>query len=110
VSRERANARAEREAAAADQRAADRERREREAADRARRDERALRWRRLRLWQSAPGRRKTEGRAALATMALVLFVVVYVMTSSVKAVLGMALILLIASPMLIKLTFDRSHK
>jgi hypothetical protein len=110
VSRERAIARAQREAAAAEQAAADQERREREAAERVRRDQRALRWRRLRLWQSAPGRRKTEGRAALATMTLVLFVLVYVLTSSFKAVLGMALILLIASPMLIKLTFDRSHK
>ncbi|MEO8888841.1 MAG: hypothetical protein ABI301_04355 [Jatrophihabitantaceae bacterium] len=110
MSRARAVARAEREAAAAKRAKADRARREREASERARRESRALHWRRLRLWHSAPGRRRSEGRAVLATTALVLFVVVYVLTGSVRAVLGMALILLVASPMLIKLTFDRSHK
>ena len=110
MSRERAVARAEREAAAARQAELDQARREREAADRVRRDRRALRWRRLRLWQSASGRRAAEGRAVLGTAALVLLVVVYVLTGSLRAVLGMALILLVASPMLIKLTFDRSHK
>jgi hypothetical protein len=110
VSRARALARAEREAAAAQKKVADEQRREREAAERARRDQRALRWRRLRIWQGAPGRRRAEVRAGLATLTLVLFVVIYVITGSVRALLGMALILIIASPMLIKLSFDRSHK
>ncbi|MGH8963330.1 MAG: hypothetical protein ACRDWT_19425 [Jatrophihabitantaceae bacterium] len=110
MSRQRALARAEREAAAVRRAANDQARRQRESLERARRDLRALRWRRLRLWQSAPGRRRTEDRAVLATLSLVLFVVVYVLTGSIRAVLGMALILLVAGPVLVKLTSDRSRK
>jgi hypothetical protein len=111
VSKARAHARAEREAAAARRRADADARREREVAERARRERRDLTWRRLRLWQHGPGfRRNKEAWAALATLVMVILLLSYLFTSSLGAVLFVGLVLLIASPALVKLFLDRSHK
>jgi Flp pilus assembly protein TadB len=104
-------ARAEREAAAARRRAEAQTRREREVAERARRERRELTWRRVRLWQHGPAfRRHKEAWAALATMVMVILLLTYLFTSSLGAVLFVALVLLIAGPALVKLFIDRSHK
>ncbi|MDT4976604.1 MAG: hypothetical protein QOG98_2362 [Pseudonocardiales bacterium] len=104
-------ARAEREAAAARRRAQAQARREREVAERSRRERRELNWRRVRLWQHGPAfRRHKEAWAALATLILVILLLSYLFTSSLGAVLFVALVLLIASPALVKLFIDRSRK
>jgi Flp pilus assembly protein TadB len=111
LSKERARARAVREAAAAQKAAAEKERREKEAAAQARRERRDLAWRRNRLWQHGSGyRRRKEAIAALLTLDLVVLLVAYLLTSSVQAVLFVLLVLIIASPALAKLIFDRSRK
>jgi hypothetical protein len=111
VSKARAVARAEREAAAAGRRAEADARRERENTERARRERRDLTWRRLRLWQHGPAfRRNKEAWAGLATLVMVVLLLTYLFTSSLGAVLFVALVLLIASPALVKLLIDRSHK
>jgi Flp pilus assembly protein TadB len=111
VSKQRAAARAERATATA-RRAADGEaRRAREQAERARRERRDLLWRRVRLWQHGPAfRRHKEAWAALATTVLVLLVVAYLFTGSFGAVMLVGLVLVIASPALVKLFLDRSRK
>jgi Flp pilus assembly protein TadB len=104
-------ARAEREAAAARRRVEAQARREREVAERSRRERRELTWRRVRLWQHGPAfRRHKEAWAALATLILVILLLSYLFTSSLGAVLFVALVLLIASPALVKLFIDRSRK
>ncbi|MEO6884816.1 MAG: hypothetical protein ABI232_00825 [Jatrophihabitantaceae bacterium] len=110
MSKARALARAEREAVAAERAARLHVQHEREAAERAKAARRALVWRRVRLWQRGASHRHTEVRAALASLVLVLLVLAYLFTGSFTAVFGTALILLIASPLLLKLSFDRSHK
>jgi len=111
MSNERARARAVREAEAAERAAAQAEQRAKIAADRARRERRDLRWRRLRLWQHGSGfHRKRDTWAALATLALVLMLTTYLFTSSAQAVLLVALILVIAGPALVMLTFDRRNR
>jgi Flp pilus assembly protein TadB len=111
VSKDRAAARAEREAAAARRIAAAQARQAREQAARVRRERRDLLWRRVRLWQHGPGfRRHKEAWAALATTVLVLLVVAYLFTGSFGAVMLVGLVLVIASPALVKLFLDRSHK
>jgi hypothetical protein len=111
VSKSRALARAEREAAA--RRAADRRRVEadRGARSRDRREQRALAWRRLRLWQHGPGfsgRREAVG--ALAALVLVLIVVTYVATRSVTDVVVLALLLVLAAPILGLVFFGRGRR
>ena len=111
MSKERARARAVREAEAAERAAANAEQRAKLAAERARRERRALRWRRLRLWQHGSGfHRKRDTWAALATLALVLMLTTYLFTSSAQAVLLVALILVIAGPALVMLSFDRRNR
>jgi Flp pilus assembly protein TadB len=111
VSKARAIARAEREAAAARRRAEAQARRERDVAERTRRERRELTWRRVRLWQHGPAfRRHKEAWAALATLILVILLLSYLFTSSLGAVLFVALVLLIASPALVMLFLDRSRK
>jgi Flp pilus assembly protein TadB len=108
VSKQRAQARAARDAEAA-RRAADAQaQREKDAAERARRERRDLTWRRLRLWQHGSGfRRRKEGWAALATLAMVLILLAFLLTDSLKVVFLVVLVLLIAGPALVMLTFDR---
>jgi Flp pilus assembly protein TadB len=80
-------------------------------AERARQERRALAWRRVRIWQHGPGfRRRRETWGALATLVLVSLVVVFVISRSVAAVLGAALIFVVGAPVLIALFFDRSRK
>ncbi|MDQ2751336.1 MAG: hypothetical protein M3Y44_17685 [Actinomycetota bacterium] len=111
MSKARAMARAEREAAATKRRAAARARREREGAERSRRERRELTWRRVRLWQHGPAfRRNKEAWAGLATLILVVLLLSYLFTSSLGAVLFVALVLLIASPALVMLFMDRRRK
>lgn len=110
MSKARALARAERAAAAARRAEEERARRDKATAARARQERRALLWRRLRLWQHGPGfRRRKETWAALATVVMLVLFVTYLITSSVGAVLFVALIVLIASPALVMLFFDRSR-
>jgi Flp pilus assembly protein TadB len=111
MSKDRAKARAAREAAAA-QRALENEARlGREAAERARRERRALRWRRMRLWQHGSSfHRRRDSWAALATLALVLMLVAFLLTGSLRAVLFVVLILVIGGPALVMLTFDRRRR
>ncbi|MEP7178780.1 MAG: hypothetical protein ABI775_06800 [Pseudonocardiales bacterium] len=111
MSKARAMARAEREAAATRRRAAAQARREREGAERTRRERRELTWRRVRLWQHGPAfRRNKEAWAGLATLILVILLLSYLFTSSLGAVLFVALVLLIASPALVMLFMDRRRK
>jgi Flp pilus assembly protein TadB len=111
VSKARALARAEREAAArqlADRRRADADR---SARSRSRREQRALRWRRFRLWQHGPGfSRRREAVGALAALVLVLLVVTYVVSRSATDVLVLALVLVVAGPVLGLLFFGRGHR
>ena len=111
MSKERARARAVREAAAAQNAADAKARRERDAAMRARRERRELVWRRNRLWQHGSGyRRRKEAIAALLTLDLVVLLLAYLLTSSVDAVLFVLLVLIVASPALAMLTFERRRK
>ncbi len=111
MSKERAKARAVREAESAVRRAAEQERLAKAAAERARRERRDLLWRRLRLWQHGAGfHRKRDSWAALATLAMVLMLTIYLFTSSVRAVLLVALILVIGGPALVMMTFDRNRR
>jgi Flp pilus assembly protein TadB len=111
VSKQRQAARAEREAADAARKQQTRAERERAAAQRARSERRRLLWRRLRLWQHGPGfRRRREGWGALGTLVLLVVIVVFVVTRSVEAVLGTALIGLICAPLLVMIFVDRSRK
>jgi Flp pilus assembly protein TadB len=108
VSKARQRARAERERAAAERAAAIRAEQARLAAARARRERRALAWRRVRLWQHGAGfRRNRERWGVLATVALLALLLVYLFTRSVGAVLGTALVLVIAAPVLVLLLIDR---
>lgn len=108
MSKQRALARAAREAEATARAAELAEQRKREAATRARREARSNLWRRVRLWQRRPTSRNTEKTRVLITAALVLLGLAYVFTRSVQVVIGVALIMVISSPVVIKLTFDRS--
>jgi Flp pilus assembly protein TadB len=108
VSKARALARAEREAAAQARIEAAAEQRRREATARARKHRRALAWRRVRVWQSrpgAPGRR--DKTAALAAFVFVALVLAYVFTGSFGAVVLVALVLLVATPVLVLILFER---
>jgi Flp pilus assembly protein TadB len=108
MSKERAKARAVREAAAAVRAGEHQERVARQSAERVKRERRALRWRRIRLWQHGSSfHRRRDSWAALATLSLVLLLVAYLITSSFRAVLIVALILVIAGPALVMLTFER---
>jgi Flp pilus assembly protein TadB len=103
-------ARAERERLAAQRAAAARAEADKVAAERARRERRALAWRRLRLWQHGPSfRRRRETWGALATLVLVILLVVYLFSRSVGAVLATGLALIVCTPVLVLLFFDRSR-
>jgi Flp pilus assembly protein TadB len=111
VSKERARARAVREAAAAQRAAADRERRDKDAARQRRRERRDLVWRRNRLWSHGSGyRRRKETIAALLTLDFVALLLAYLLTSSFSAVLLVFLVLIVATPALAILTLDRNRK
>ena len=109
MSKQRARARAERVAQAAAREAQRSQQREREVSARARRERRALAWRRVRLWQHGPAfRRHRATWGALATLVLTVLLVVYLFTGSGAATFLVALVCVIASPLLVMLFFDRS--
>ena len=111
MSKQRARARAARAADAAQRGAEERARREQVAAEQARRERRDLAWRRLRLWQHGSGfHRRRDRWAALATLAMVLLLLAYLLSSSLRVVFLMVLVLVIAGPALVMLTFDRRNK
>jgi Flp pilus assembly protein TadB len=111
VSKARARARAERAALAADRAAETARRREREAAARVRRERRAAWWRSVRLWQHGPAfRRHRATWGALGTLVFVLLVVVYVFSGSLGTTFLVALVCVVASPLLVMLFFDRSRR
>jgi len=110
VSKQRQLARAERQRMAAQRAAAQEAERAKAAAARARRERRSLTWRRLRLWQHGPGfRRNRERWGAVGALVMCVLLVVFVVTRSLEAVLGTALVLVIAAPVLVLLIVDRSR-
>lgn len=110
MSKERARARAVREAAAAQQAAAEKQRRDKLTAAQGRRERRDLLWRRNRLWQHGTGyKRRKEAIAGLLTLDLVVLLLAYLFTGSLRAVLFVLLVLIIAAPVLVMLTLDRSR-
>ena len=111
MSKQRQQARAEREAAAAARAEAGRATREKLAAARDRRERRTLLWKRVRLWQHGPGfHRRRETWGALATLVLLAMLTVYIITRSVSDVIGTALVFVVGAPVLVLLFFDRSRR
>ena len=81
------------------------------ATARARSERRSLAWRRIRLWQHGPGfRRNRDTWGALAAIAFVGLLLIYLFTRSVGAVVGAALFCAVGIPVLALLVFDRSRK
>jgi len=108
VSKQRARQRAERAATAAARADEHRERVARETAVAARRRRRALLWRRARLWQHGAGfARNKEKWASLAIFVLIALLVTYFLSRSMRDVLLVALICVVATPALVALLFDR---
>jgi Flp pilus assembly protein TadB len=108
MSKARQLARAERERAATERAAARQAERQKAAATRARREQRALAWRRLRVWQHGTSfRRNRERWGALATVVLAAMLLVWIFTRSVGAVVGTGLVFVIAGPVLVLLFIDR---
>lgn len=111
MSKQRQAARAQRQADAAARAELEQMRRAEAARQRERHDRRALRWRRLRIWQS--GQRRSDTRERLGAMvALMLLVLlgVFVATRSVEITLATALVLMISTPVLIMIFFDRRQR
>jgi Flp pilus assembly protein TadB len=111
VSKQRQVARAHRERLSAQQAAAKAEERERVDRARARREQRALAWRRMRLWQHGSGfRRHRERWGALAILVLLVLLLVWLFSRSVGDVLVTALALVVCLPVLVLLIVDRKKK
>lgn len=111
MSKTRAVLRAERQAAAARRSAAEQAARRKAATGRERHERQALAWRRVRLWHNGPGAaRHKDVWAALGTLVMVVLLSTYLFTSSLRAVLLVLLVFVIAGPVLVKLSFDRSRK
>ena len=110
MSKQRAQARAAREASAARRAAELKIAREKEAAERARREKRARMWRHLRLWQRGTSGRRRESFGWLGTLVLVVLLIAWIVTRSATVVVGTALVLIVAGPVLGLLFFDRRHK
>ena len=111
MSKARRHAREEREALATKQQATERARRERVLEHSRRRAGRQLGWRRNRLWQHGPAfRRDREKWAVLATLVLGCLLVAYLLTGSLRAIVLVALVSVIALPALAMLVFDRRSR
>jgi negative regulator of sigma E activity len=111
MSKARQIARAERERLAAERAAAAKAEAAQAAELRARQERRSLLWRRLRLWQHGPAfRRQRETWGALATVVLLVLLVVYLFSRSWSAVFATALALVVCTPVLVLLFFDRSRR
>jgi Flp pilus assembly protein TadB len=110
MSKERQKARADRERAAAVAAAAAKAEAERLAAVRARRERRSLAWRQFRIWQHGPGfRRNRERWGWLGVLVFLALLLVYLFTRSAGAVLGTALVFIVAAPVLVLLFVDRNR-
>jgi Flp pilus assembly protein TadB len=110
MSKARQVARAERARAAAAAAESARAAHERAAAERERRDRRALRWRRLRLWQHGPAfRRNREQWGWLGVLVFLGLLVTYLFTRSIGALIGTTLIFVLAAPVLVLLFLDRNR-
>jgi Flp pilus assembly protein TadB len=110
VSKARQIARAERARLAHERAAVARLDAERAAAARARRERRALLWRRVRIWQHGPGfRRNRERWGWLGVLVFLGLLVTYLFTRSIGALVGTALIFVIAAPVLVLLFVDRKR-
>jgi len=108
MSKQRQAARAERQRAASERSAAAAAERAKLAAVRARRERRSLLWRRMRLWQHGSSfRRNRERWGALGALAMCVLLIVFIWTRSVDDVIGTALVLVIAAPLLVLLIVDR---
>src|SRR5664279_4144436 len=106
MSKERAQARALRQAEAARRGVAAQARRDKATAASARRERRALAWRQVRLWQhGSTFRNRKDGWAALGTLAMVLLLLAYLLTSSFQVVFLVVLVLVIAGPALVCLLY-----
>jgi Flp pilus assembly protein TadB len=111
MSKQRARERAARAARTAQRVAAEQEARAREAARRERRAKRDLAWRRARLWRhGADFRRHKEIWAAIVTLPLIAVLLTYLITSSVDAVVVVALVCVILVPALAVSMMDRRAK
>jgi len=109
VSKERARRRAEREAVAAEQRAAALAEEERDAVRRQRRSRLARLWRSNRLWRQGKSSAKVrERRAIVASTLLVVLVTTYLATRSIGVTIGVSLVAAIATPALAAAFLDRS--
>ena len=65
----------------------------------------------MRLWQHGPSFRRHRGTwGALGTLVFVLLIVVYVFSGSLGTTFVVALVCLVASPLLVMLFFDRSRR
>ncbi len=108
MSKQRAQARAERQARLERTRAAEAVKREAELSRVRRRQRRELAWRRARLWRHGPAfRRDKEKWAALGTIVLIGLLLTYFVTQSVHALLLAALVGVLAVPALAAVLFDR---
>ena len=111
MSKARQRARAERERAAAVAAAAVKAEAQRLSAARARREQRALAWRRRRLWQHGPAfRRNRERWGWLGVLVFLGLLLVYLFTRSLGALVGTALIFIVAAPVLVLLFVDRNRR
>lgn len=108
MSRERARTRAARQAAHEELLAQRAVERAAVAEKRRRQQQRQLRWRRVRLWQHGSSYRRNKERwAALSTLILCVVLVTYLVTRSLRDVLVVALIAVIASPVLVALIVNQ---
>lgn len=111
MARQRREARGERERLAAARTAELSERARRSSLDRARRQRRVLLWKRVRLWQHGPQfRRRRSAWGVIAVVALLVLLVAYLLTGSISDVVGTTLVLVLASPLVVALVFDRSRQ
>jgi Flp pilus assembly protein TadB len=110
VSKARQLARAERERLAAERAAAARAAAARAAEIRARQERRSLLWRRVRLWQHGSAFRRDRDRWGwLGVLVFIGLLVTYLFTRSIGALVGTALIFVIAAPVLVVLFMDRNR-
>jgi Flp pilus assembly protein TadB len=108
MSKARQAARSERQRTASERSAAAAAEQAKLAAVRARRERRSLLWRRMRLWQHGSNfRRNRERWGALAAVAMCVLLIVFIWTRSIDDVIGTALVLVIAAPLLVLLIVDR---
>ncbi|SOD74299.1 hypothetical protein SAMN05892883_3482 [Jatrophihabitans sp. GAS493] len=114
MSKERARTREQRQAAQqallAQRQAEQAAKQAAEAQRRHRRERRALLWRRVRLWQhGSQYKRNRERWAALGTLLMCVLLVTYLFTWSLREVLVVALICVVASPVLIAFIVNRKQ-